>query len=57
MALGISGQLQHLSGVTGARTIVAVNTDPHAPIFALADHGIVGDVREVLPVLTRTLAR
>lgn len=57
VALGISGQLQHLSGVTGARTIVAVNTDPHAPIFALADHGIVGDVREVMPVLTRALVR
>ena len=54
-AMAISGQLQHLAGVRGAKTIVAVNSDPNAPIFANCDYGIVGDIYAVLPVLTDKL--
>ena len=57
IAAGISGAIQHRAGMQTSKAIVAVNKDPEAPIFALADLGIVGDLRTVLPAVTSEIAR
>lgn len=56
VALGISGQVQHTSGMAETKIVVAVNNDANAPIFQIADYGIVGDIYEVVPALTAALS-
>lgn len=55
LAIGISGQLQHMVGVRGAKVVVAVNSDKNAPVFAQCDVGVVGDLYQVVPALTAAL--
>ena len=57
VACGISGATQHIAGAKGAKKILAINTDPEAPIFASADYGVIGDLHEVVPAISAELKR